>query len=477
VTNHTTRRGIVKAAAGAGAALMLTPIERLFGQSELDVNVILIVCDALRADRLGCYGYKRSFPGGAAGSVTPSIDSLAEKGIVYENCISQASWTQTAMAALLYSAWPVIKGAEHSFAYIPEESRAAREAVPGAHMAAFQANPYMREKIFTRLWDMHKFVSAASYASAERMNVEFDWELYRFAKQGKPFFSYIHYMEPHEPYNIKHPFRGTLTRRDWRYFHPLALCGRVSEYHDDTGKLVMDIPEKPMNAITETGDAYDEDLNYLDTQIASLYKTLSEYGILENTVIIFTADHGQSFGEHGWCGHKQSLYQEEIHVPLIIVGPGLPKAERIKAQVRSVDVMPTIAAFAGVSVAGLSGAPLLPVHRVEAGGNRLAYSCCDYAKFGDVYRLLTCFVTKERMKYIRISSQGRVLLREELFDLAADPGEKHDLAAERPELVKEISAEMTAFEEKNYWKWGSVREENMDKAAREQLEALGYLGD
>ena len=214
---------------------------------------------------------------------------------------------------------------------------------------------------------------------------------------------------------------------------------------------------------------------YLDLQIEKLFELLRGYGVLDNTFVILTSVHGQGFGEHGWVGPKQSPYQEEIHIPLIIKGPGLPAAERVNAQVRGADILPTIAALCGVSVEGLVGAPLLPVHRVAAGGNRLAYSCCDYAQFGDIMRLLTCIVTPKRMKYVRILTQGRVLLREELYDLEADPGEKRDLAADQRETVEMLSALMDDFEAKAFWKWRTEQEEKLDEESRKQLEALGYL--
>lgn len=471
-----TRRGFIKSAGAAGAAMAVSPLSRIFGaQIETDYNVLLVVCDALRADRLGCYGYERALPGGARGSTTPFIDQLATDGIVYENCIAQSSWTQTSMCSMLYSAWPVIKGSEHCFAYVPEGSKTPKQATPNLTRAAIQANPWLRHEIFSRFWDIHKYLAGAEYARADKMNDEFDWEIAPLVREDKPFFAYIHYMEPHEPYTHKHPFRGTLAPKDWTYFHPLALCGRASRYHDDTGKIVTEIPPAVMAPIYGMGEAYDEDVLYLDLQIGRLFEMLRGYGVLDKTFVIFTSDHGQSFGEHGWAGHKQSLYQEEIHIPLIVKGPGLPAAERLKTQVRGVDILPTIAAICGVSVEGLVGAPLLPVHRVAAGGDRLAYSCCDYAKFGEVLRLLTCLVTPKRQKYIRILTQGHILLREELFDLEADPGEKRDLVAENPETVKALSALMDEFEGKAFWKWPTRQQEKMDEATRKQLEALGYL--
>ncbi len=470
------RRDFAKAAAGAGFAAAVSPLSKILAApSREEINIVLVVCDALRADRLGCYGYKRALPGGRSGSTTPFMDSLAKRGVLYENCISQSSWTQTSMVSMFHSAWPVIKGTEHCYAYVREDSRALQSSTPGMKRLAFQANPYLNEPFFVNMWDYHKFAPAKEYTGAKLMNDEFDWEVPDVVREDKPFIAYIHYMEPHEPYTHKHEFRGTLAAKDWQYFHPLALCGRVSRYHDDTGKVVAEIPAADVAAITGMGDAYDEDVMYMDQQMAGLFELMQGYKILDRTFVIITADHGQSFGEHGWCGHKQSLYQEEIHIPLLIVGPGVPKGERVATQVRALDIMPTIAALSGVSVQGLAGGPLLPVDRVVAGGSREAYSCCDHARFGDLLRLLNCLVTRDRMKYVRILSQGQVLLREELFDLNSDPSEKKDLSAERPEVMKEISARMDELQKKNYWEWQTEREAKFDEESKRQLESLGYV--
>jgi arylsulfatase A-like enzyme len=415
------RRGFVRAA--GGALLAVSPLSRLLGAAPSEnINVLLLVCDALRPDRLGCNGYKRNLPGGGRGSTTRFIDGLAERGVVFENCIAQASWTQTSMAR-------------------------------------------------------HRYLPADDYASAKLLNDEFDWEAADLARAGKPFFAYIHYMEPHGPYTHEHQFRGALAPPDWQYARPFVICRRLSRYHDDTGKVTAQMPAGEQAAVLGMSDACDEDVMYMDVQIGRLLGMLRRYGVLDRTYVILTADHGQSFGEHGWCGHKMSLYGEEINVPLIITGPGLGAGGRVKAQVRAVDILPTIAALSGVSVEGLAGAPLLPAARVASAGNREAYSCCDYARYGDERRLLTCLVTPERMKYIRIMTRQRELLREELFDLNSDPSENNDLAAERGGVVKETSARMDALEKKNYWGRSERPETEMDEQTRRQLESLGYLGE
>lgn len=469
------RRLFLAGTAGAGAALAIWPLERILGaETSLDTNVILIVCDALRADRLGCYGYRREVDSEMR-STTPVIDSLAERGVLYENCVSQSSWTRTSITALLYSAWPVIKGDRHCSDYVPEGSRALKTASPGVTHIAFQANPHLRSKIHTRVFDHYSFLRRKSYALAEEMNGQFDWEVPDLLRENKKILAYIHYMDPHEPYNLKHQFRGKFAPKSWKYSHPSAVNRTLVPFHNDTGKFVRELPAADRVWFSGMAAAYDEDVMYLDVFLGKLLDLLSHYGIADETTLILTADHGQAFGEHGWCGHKMTLYQEEIHVPLIIVGPGIPKGRRVKAQVRSIDIVPTIAALAGTGVPGLAGAPLLPTERVEAGENRPAYSCCDYAKYGEDQRLITCLVSQERMKYIRTLTKNHKLLREELFDLNADPLEKDDLISSRPEAARRIARQMDDLEASNFWRKYNHTEEKPSDKDKEQLHSLGYL--
>ncbi|MCD6405713.1 MAG: sulfatase-like hydrolase/transferase, partial [Planctomycetes bacterium] len=406
---------------------------------------------------------------------TPIIDSLAERGVLYENCVSQSSWTRTSITALLYSAWPVIKGERHCSDYVPDKSRALKAASPGVTRLAFQANPHLRSKIHTRVFDHYSFLKRKFYAPADEMNGQFDWEVPGLLHEKKRFVAYIHYMDSHEPYTFKHRFRGKLAPENWKYSHPSAVNHTLIPFHDDTGKFVKELPIAERAWFSGMAAAYDEDVMYLDLFLGNLLDMLSHYGIADETTLILTADHGQAFGEHGWCGHKMSLYQEEIHVPLVIAGPGIPKGRRVKAQVRSIDIVPTIAALAGTSVLSLAGAPLLPADRVEAGGNRPAYSCCDYAKYGEDQRLITCLVSPERMKYIRTLTKDHKLLKEELFDLNADGLEKSDLILSHSEAARRIARQMDDLEASNFWRKNNRTEEKPTDENKEQLHSLGYL--
>ena len=472
----TSRRAFLLRVGALGAAVTLgDAVRALAAVKRADGNVLFLLCDALRADRLGCYGYRRLVDG-VERSITPVMDSIAASGVLYENCIAQSSWTQTSMLAISYSAWPVLKGNAHTFDYVPPDFDALKLATPGYNRIALNSNPYLAEPIYTRQYDEYKTLRSQDYVPARAKNDDFDWMVGKYIRAAKPLFAYIHYMDPHEPYNFKHSDRGRLAPKGWYYLHPLVINERLAPWRDDTGRVTAPEPEDLARQVAGTGDAYDEDIMYLDRALTQLQKLLVMYEIADRTTIILTADHGQAFGEHGWVGHKQSLYQEEIRVPLIISGPGLPKGVRVKAQVRSVDILPTVAALSGTSVSGYVGRPLLPAERVEAEGNRLAYACCDYAKYNGVERLLTCIVTPERMKYIRVLTTDRKLLREELYDLSADPCERRDLAAAQPETIARLRAEMDAFEARAYWRPSPGAAPKADNENRDQLRALGYTG-
>ena len=269
--------------------------------------------------------------------------------------------------------------------------------------------------------------------------------------------------------------QGMFAPPDWKYMHPILVNKQLVPYRDDTGRVTADAPADMTKLMAGMSDAYDEAVMYLDKHLDKVFELLKLYRIDDRTTIILTSDHGQSFGEHGWCGHKVTLYEPEVHVPLIIMGPDIPKGVRVKAQVRNVDIMPTIAAILGGEAKGWAGAPLLPAQRVEGQGNRFAYSCCDYTIYGDVNRLLTCLVTTKRQKYIRVLTTDHKLLREELYDLEADPDEGRNIISANTGLAREISERMDALEASNYWRTTSGGAPAMDKSTRDALKALGYV--
>jgi len=474
------RRGFLISAAAFGASALL-PFEKALAVKRADAYIFVLLCDALRADRLGCYGYQRQIKG-VRQSITPTMDRMASQGVLYEHCVAQASWTQTSMASLLTSTWPVIKGNEHTFDYVPEGAQPLKSATPGMYRFGLHTNPYMKEPIFSDQFDEFKYLPHSAgtnvpeeYAPALEMNREFDWIAGPMVRDGKALFGYIHYMDPHEPYTYRHEFRGAFAPPGWKYMHPILINKRLLPYRDDTGRVTADAPDEVTRRIEGMADAYDEDVAYLDKSLKRVFDLLKDYRIADRTTVILAADHGQSFGEHGWWGHKVTLYEPELHVPLIIAGPDIPKGVRVKSQVRNVDILPTIAAILGGDPKGFAGSPLLPADRVEGQGNRFAYSCCDYTIYGDVNRLLTCLVTPKRQKYIRVLTTDHKLLREELYDLAADPDEKKDLAPASQDLIADLSKRLTAFESSVFWRTTSGGAPKIDKATEEALKALGYV--
>ena len=306
-------------------------------------NVLLIVLDTLRADHLSSYGYARP--------TTPNLDRLAQQGVLFEEAYATASWTLPSHATLFTGRYPY----EHRAGVKPLDTRYPTLAevlyVRGYATAGFSANTYYVtpatgltrgfehfEVYYHSVTDM---VARTFYGDflldrlpllgyydrpgrkrAAEVNREFlSW----VKKKGDtPFFAFLNYFEVHDPYLASPPYQTRFTENPTRG----NRINTVLYPHDFTGGK----PFSPQEIQTEI-DGYDASLVYLDAELGNLFDGLAALGILDNTVVIITSDHGEAFGTHGFFGHGNSMYRELLHVPLII---RFPAAVPIGLRVRDV---------------------------------------------------------------------------------------------------------------------------------------------
>ncbi|HKB16675.1 MAG TPA: sulfatase-like hydrolase/transferase [Planctomycetota bacterium] len=326
---------------GVAAALVFA-LPGCAGESEpANPNVLLICLDAVRPDRMGCYGYDRR-------PTTPHLDELARRSIVFEDANAAACWTKPSVPSFLTGTWPlqhgVYEGSVHGQAgsfsdLLPEESRTLAEAFDGRGWAtaAFVENDQLgKGSGIEQGFDTYE--AGAGDARQIRWRA-LDW--IDAQERGRPFFLYLHLLDAHGPYLVSEEFfrrfapgapLGPLGGTEWR-----AVRDAVNE-----GKLRLTEPEKE-----GLGALYDAAIRSMDDQLGLLFRGLERRGLWERTVVALVADHGEEFLERGRLGHGHGLHQTLLRVPWILRVPGR-EPDRVETPVSLVDLAPTILSAAGL---------------------------------------------------------------------------------------------------------------------------------
>jgi arylsulfatase A-like enzyme len=404
-------------------------------------NLILVVVDTLRADRLPSYGYLRP--------TAPFLEELARRGTVFERVIASSSWTKTAMASLFTASDPLVHGVRREFQALPEAATTLAEALrdAGYRTIGVNTNPWLTDRFgFDAGFETYE---SGAYADARAVNAR---ALELVSDSPQPFFLYLHYMDVHAPYTP-----------DPRWVDGEALRLPGGEAIDDAAleqlyrKEGFDAP----GTARRVQNLYEAQIRGLDDALRELAQGLENRGLLKDAVLVVTADHGEGFREHGTTEHGWNLYPEVHRVPLIAVAPGrIPAGERVAAQVRSIDIAPTLLALAGIPPPeSFKGRSLWPLDGLEDRVAIAAVGLTSYLPDTDNVAVIT-----RDYLYVEERRHGGV----ELYDLRTDPGATRDLGRDHPAAAR-LAALLGAGETP----LGDPVE--LDAATRASLEALGYL--
>jgi arylsulfatase A-like enzyme len=333
--------------------------------------------------------------------------------------------------------------------------------------------------------------------SARRLNDKiFDWldkqpdKPYLTGEQ--PLFLYVHSVDPHEEYHPQDGFLrkfGDVERRQWYTDQRRRLLDETKEresqadlYRTTKHFEVLDLPIESMMEYAKT--LYDADILANDDGIDALFTRLIESGLLDDAIVIVTADHGDEFMEHGGTSHGFSLYNELIHVPLIFWGPGyVPEGVRVSSPVQSVDIYPTLLDLvdfeAPETVQGKSLVPLM--HGEEDGADRWIFSEKRESPGGTAVlaEMGTAVAVLHRgWKFIRNykTCKDRQLPERELYHLEEDPNEQVNLVDQYPAKASEYEAQIEAFLARNLSHLQSPEQADPDSIEPGNLELLRKLG-
>jgi len=432
--------------------LILVSFPLFFGwpgpsSKEQKPNIILVVIDTLRADHLPFYGYEKN--------TAPLLADLANQSIIFENAYTTSSFTTPATASIFTSVFPLEHGltintyfekfnqeekSEILITQIPKTLTTLSEFIKKAGYQTYGISHNInicKNSGFARGFDIFKTFSYENLDhGARHLNHEIQDIWVDHVDRSRPFFFYIHYMDPHTPYHQKHPW-----------------------YKDTGNKLKNDIA------------AYDSEISYLDRYIRSLSQLLEWQ---DNTIVFITADHGEGFLEHGSKGHGDTLFQEVLHVPLMVYYPQkFPQGLRIPANVNTMDIYPTICELLGeIPDKKFRGRSLLKYFKKNSTISNERYM---YAHVIPYYNKKQHpprkSVIYKEWKYIEWEDEKR------LYNLTNDPGERSNLNKAHPEISGSLQNKLSRF----FISCNPYQNEYIsiphtpDQKYVDQLRALGYL--
>jgi len=393
-------------------------------------NVILISLDTLRGDRLGCNGYRRD--------TTPFIDKLAsEEGVVFTRAFSQASWTLPSHKSMLTGFYPQLldnsapiysrkipypEGLPNLATYLRAAGYYCAGITEGGYVSSFHGFAgefdYYNELNFAN----NNKIANTSRGKRRVKRTEFgtasDWIRDNYDKE--PFFLFLHSFAPHFPYAP--PAQYDRLFEDTSELDMAGEIERLRQMHLDGSVTKFSWDDIKLYSLL-----YDRQIRWVDDQISQFYSTLLDLGILENTLLIITADHGEEFFEHGGLSHGKTVYNEVMLVPLIIRLPQQRFAgTTINSNVSVVDIVPTVLDLLGVKPPlRLQGTSLLPMIRLGMHGS--LRKTVFISSWHDRNKAVAA--VGEKLKYIVVShNDGR--LTEELYNMYNDWGEKNNLISD-----------------------------------------------
>jgi len=429
-------------------------------KAEKHPPVIVLMLDTLRADHLGFYGYERD--------TSPNLDAFAKENIAFKYAFTAAPWTPPSVATMLTGLYP----SAHGFMPPNSHEEARRRLAPlspalttlpevlrdgGYATAAVSSNPWITSEFgFEQGFESFRYLRATRASDVVAAGLDL---IDRMSRKPQPFFLYLHFLDPHNPYAPPTPYD---------HMFPAVLRRSEPSYNDET-----------LDAIRR----YDGEIRYLDGELGRFFASLRERGLYDRAIIVVIADHGEQFWEHGSKYHGNALHNEEVHVPFFLRDPRSGRrGEAVDQVVSTVDLFPTILGL-------LEMAP--PAGQRNGVSVFATDALAKRAGVASEIRRVTdqrAFITRERRKVIfevPLLPRGRPLERARLwntpqlvglFDLQTDYFDRRPLddrvtlARLQSSLETAFAAAVTARRKRAPAPNSAVGEEKL-----ERLKALGYL--
>lgn len=422
-------------------------------------DIVVISVDTLRSDHLTCYGYRRN--------LTPNMCNSHNKykqPTIFKNTYAQASWSLQSFTSMMTGKWPFNHGVTSSRRSIPRSVVLLQENLTqagyktGGYVDGGMLRPYSG---FDDGFENYSDVRPTTNQIGNNRKL-FNHGLSFLNSTDSKSFLFLNSMEVHAPYR---PKNLTLFEK----FAPENLNSTIDvrneTLEDQNDYRNENLTEKELEHIIA---GYDTSIRETDKEVGRFMDKLDERGKLNDTIVIITSDHGESFQEHvQWVSHGENLYEEFIKVPLIIYHPDI-EGKTVESRVRLIDIAPTIADFSIINSSRFSsdGKSLKPLMEEGDGEDRKVYSS-TYGAQGDRWNKTT--IIKDNWKLLWNRDLGTL----ELYNLEEDPGERNDLSSNKPDKVEELRRELLEMR-KTEKKKNNEEGEEVSESIKDRLKKLGY---
>lgn len=430
-------------------------------------NVLLITLDTLRADHVSCYGYPRQ--------TSPTLDRLAQEGVRFAHAYSHSEYTTPSHLTMLTGLYPRSHGVINNHIPAPEDLLTLPERLQGlgyhtaGAVSVYHLGPSVRmDQGFTDFFSCE----AERRKGGETADLALQW---LDGPRREPFFLWVHYFDPHAEYLPPYPYN--LLYDASPPYAPYRLPMEKVQLTADWAERYGDWPMYAED-VAEVIAQYDGAIAYTDAQVARLLARLEQQGLDDRTVVIVTADHGEGFGEHGVAFDHYGLYEEMVHVPLIVRAPGrLPAGQVVEDLVGHVDLGPTLLDMLDQPIPkempGHSLVPLMEGRRWRGHEGIVSQQRDDLSLGLRTAGWRMILQKQDDDAWPLYQLQAGVV---ELYDLEADPGEEQNLAPVDSAALRKREGELS----ERLLKWqrdtplAATGEGELDEETEEMLRRLGY---
>lgn len=448
-------RGADPVAAEAGAAAGVDPPR----------GVVLLMTDTLRADHLDAYGYRRA--------TAPTIKRMADQGALFLDNISPAAWTKPSAPSMLTSLYP----GSHGVKKIPDKLPASAVTLAeiyrdaGFATAAFCSNDFTGRmtNLQQGFEEMHEAESFETGGFDTKTALPIVDRLTRWIEQHRdtPFFVFVHLYDPHSRFEPRPPYNALWNdpAREEKHERLRKAALAAAESHNEERQFNSLVQQTDLSAIGAEAEAwleyekgwYDASIRGMDAEIERLLESLHSVGSAQQTVVALAADHGEEFNDHGGMGHGHQIYGEMVNVPMILYRPGVIPSVRIDATTSTVDLAPTLLASTGLAIPpDAQGQSLLPLvagyaaggglEAAEQGGWEARPAISEEHKRSeddptDDESYAIVFGGWKLIHNVRTESKPEY----ELYRRAEDRLDQHNVAADHPDVVAKLAAELDSW--------------------------------